>query len=148
MKVILTQDVKKVGKKGEIVDVKVGYARNFLFKQNLAVEATSQNLKELDEQLAAIKKKNEEELKAAQDLGKHIEELQVEVKLKTGEGGRTFGSISTKEIADVLKSNFKIDIDKKKLQLDEPIKSLGTHTVTVKLHPEVNAQLKVKVSAE
>lgn len=148
MKVILTQDVKKVGKKGEIVDVKVGYARNFLFKQNLAVEATSQNLKELDEQLAAIKKQNEEELKAAQDLGKHIEELQVEVKLKTGEGGRTFGSISTKEIADVLKSNFKIDIDKKKLQLDEPIKSLGTHTVTVKLHPEVNAQLKVKVSAE
>ncbi|NLJ89656.1 MAG: 50S ribosomal protein L9 [Clostridiales bacterium] len=148
MKVILTQDVKKVGKKGEIVDVKVGYARNFLFKQNLAVEATSQNLKELDEQLAAIKKQNEEELKAAQDLGKHIEELQVEVKLKTGEGGRTFGSISTKEIADVLKANFKIDIDKKKLQLDEPIKSLGTHTVTVKLHPEVNAQLKVKVSAE
>ncbi len=148
MKVILTQDVKKIGKKGEVIEVKVGYARNFLFKQNLAVEATNQNLKELDNKLAASKKQSEEELKLAQDFKKQIEAIQVEVKLKAGEGGKTFGSISTKEISEVLKATFNIDVDRKKLQLEEPIKSLGTHVVNAKLHPEVNAQLKVKVSEE
>lgn len=148
MKVILIQDVNKIGKKGEIVEVKAGYAKNFLFKQKLAVEATSKNLKELERQLAEIKKQNEEELQAARDLAAQIEEIQVEVKLKTGAGGRTFGSVSTKEISDVLKTSFNIDIDKKKLQLDDPIKSLGIHKVNAKLHPEVNAELKVKVSEE
>ena len=148
MKVILIQDVNKIGKKGEIVEVKAGYAKNFLFKQKLAVEATSKNLKELERQLAEIKKQNEEELQAARDLAAQIEEIQVEVKLKTGAGGRTFGSVSTKEISDVLKTSFNIDIDKKKLHLDDPIKSLGIHKVNAKLHPEVNAELKVKVSEE
>ena len=148
MKVILIQDVNKIGKKGEIVEVKAGYAKNFLFKQKLAVEATSKNLKELERQLAEIKKQNEEELQAARDLAAQLAEIQVEVKLKTGAGGRTFGSVSTKEISDVLKTSFNIDIDKKKLQLDDPIKSLGIHKVNAKLHPEVNAELKVKVSEE
>lgn len=148
MKVILIQDVNKVGKQGEIIEVKAGYAKNFLFKQNLAVEATNKNLRELNNKLAAIKKQSEDEIKAAKSLAKEIEEVQVEVKLKAGKGGKTFGSISTKEVADVLKANFNIEVDKKKLQLDEPIKSLGTHTVNVKLHPEVNAQLKVKVREE
>lgn len=148
MKVILIQDVNKVGKQGEIIEVKAGYAKNFLFKQNLAVEATNKNLRELNNKLAAIKKQSEDEIKAAESLAKEIEEVQVEVKLKAGKGGKTFGSISTKEVADVLKANFNIEVDKKKLQLDEPIKSLGSHTVNVKLHPEVNAQLKVKVREE
>lgn len=148
MKVILTQDVKKLGSQGEIVEVKSGYARNFLFPKGFAVEATKKNLNQLENKLAAIEKVNEEELEAAQELANKIETIKVEVKLKAGEGGKTFGSISTKEIADVLKSEFNLDVDKKKLQLEEPIKSLGNHIVNVKLHPEVNCELKVKVNAE
>ncbi len=148
MKVILTQDVNKIGKKGEVVDVKDGYARNFLLPQDLAVQATPKNLKQLKKQEAAIEKKNAEELAKAQELAKEIESIQVEVSLKSGEGGKTFGSISSKEIADVLKSGFDLDVDKKKIQIEEAIKSIGTHIVTVKLHPEVTCELKVKVNEE
>lgn len=148
MKVILTQDVNKIGKKGEVVDVKDGYARNFLLPQDLAVQATPKNLKQLKKQEAAIEKKNAEELAKAQELAKEIESIQVEVSLKSGEGGKTFGSISSKEIADVLKSGFDLDVDKKKIQIEEAIKSIGTHIVTVRLHPEVTCELKVKVNEE
>lgn len=148
MKLILKQDVEKIGKKGEVVNVKDGYARNFLLPQDLAVEATPKNLKQLKKQVAAIEKKNAEELAQAQDLAKKIEAAQVEVSLKSGEGGKTFGSISSKEIADVLKSEVGFDVDKKKIQIEEAIKSIGTHIVTVKLHPEVTCELKVKVNEE
>ena len=146
MIVILQKDVKKLGKQGEIVQVKDGYARNFLFPRELAVEATDKNLRQLDNKLLSIKKQNEEELAEAQTLAKRIEELQVELKLKAGEGGKTFGSISTKEIADTLKSEFDLEVDRRKLGLEEPIKSLGTHLVNVKLHQEVTAELKVNVT--
>lgn len=148
MKVILKQDVKKIGKNGEVVDVKDGYARNFLLPQNFAVEATPKNLKQRKKQMAAIEKKNAEELAQAQEFAKKIEAVQIEVSLKSGEGGKTFGSISSKEIADVLKSKVDFDVDKKKIQVEEAIKSIGTHIVTVKLHPEVICELKVKVNEE
>lgn len=148
MKVILKQDVEKIGKRGEVVEVKDGYARNFLFPQNLAVEATSKNLKQLKRQMAAIEKKNAEDLAQAQEQAKKIEAVQIEVSLKAGEGGKTFGSISSKEIADVLKTKVDFDVDKKKIQIEESIKSIGTHIVTVKLHPEVTCELKVKVNEE
>lgn len=148
MKVILIEDVKKIGKKGQIVDVKSGYARNFLFPKDLAIEATPQNLNQLKNKQAAELKKNEEELQEAVAFGKQIEDIQVEVSLKTGEGGKTFGSISTKEISGILKSKFGFDVDKKKIQLDEPIRSIGTHIVNVRLHPEVVSELKVKVNEE
>lgn len=146
MKVILMEDVNKIGKQGEVVEVKKGYARNFLFPQGLALEATNKNLKQLDFKLKAVEKQSEEELEQARELGNQVKAAEVVVKLKAGEGGKTFGSISTKEIAEVLKSEFNIEIDKKKLQLEEPIKSLGTHIVNVKLHPEVNVELKVVVN--
>lgn len=148
MKVILMKDLEKIGQKGEIVEVKDGYARNFLLPKEYAVEATNNNLNRLKNKLAAIQKQNEEELQAAQEIANKIESIQVDVKLKVGEGGKTFGSISTKEVADVLKSEFKLDVDRKKLQLENPIKSIGTHAVNVKLHPEVTAELKVVVSEE
>lgn len=148
MKVILMKDLEKIGQKGEIVEVKDGYARNFLLPKEYAVEATNKNLNRLKNKLAAIQKQNEEELQAAQEIANKIESIQVDVKLKVGEGGKTFGSISTKEVADVLKSEFKLDVDRKKLQLENPIKSIGTHAVNVKLHPEVTAELKVVVSEE
>ena len=140
MKVILMKDLEKIGQKGEIVEVKDGYARNFLLPKEYAVEATNKNLNRLKNKLAAIQKQNEEELQAAQEIANKIESIQVDVKLKVGEGGKTFGSISTKEVADVLKSEFKLDVDRKKLQLENPIKSIGTHAVNVKLHPEVTAE--------
>lgn len=148
MKLILKQDVNKIGKKGEVVDVKDGYARNFLLPQDLAVPATPKNLKQLKKQEAAIDKKNAEELAEAQEFAEKIEAIQVEVSLKSGEGGKTFGSISSKEISDVLKSEFGVDVDKKKIQIEEAIKSIGTHIVTIKLHPEVTCELKVKVNEE
>ena len=148
MKLILKQDVNKIGKKGEVVDVKDGYARNFLLPKDLAVLATPKNLKQLKKQEAATEKKNAEELAEAQEFAEKIEAIQVEVSLKSGEGGKTFGSISSKEISDVLKSEFGVDVDKKKIQIEEAIKSIGTHIVTIKLHPEVTCELKVKVNEE
>lgn len=148
MKVILVKDVKSLGKKGEIVNVSGGYARNYILPKDLGVEATPSNLKKLKSQQAAKEKRNQEVLEEAKELAKEIESLLVKVTLRAGEGGKTFGSISTKEISDVLKEEFNLEIDKKKLQLSEPIKSLGDHLVIVKLHPEVTTKLKVKVSEQ
>lgn len=148
MKVILLQDVKSVGKKGEVVDVSDGYAKNFIFKKKLGVEADAKNLNDLK-----LKKANDEKvaaalLAAAKDFAKVIEEKTVVVKLKAGEGGKTFGSVSTKEIATEAKVQFDLDIDKKKVVLNEAIKTFGTFEVPVKLHPQVTATLKVKVEEE
>ena len=148
MQVILLQDVKSLGKKGELVNISDGYARNFILPKKLGLEANAKNLNDLKLQKAAEDKKQKELLEEAQTLGKNLETKTLEVKIKAGEGGRTFGSISTKEIAGALKTQCGIDIDKKKLHLPEPIKTIGTHTVPVKLHPQVTAELKVKVSEQ
>lgn len=147
MKVILLEDVKKVGKKGEIVEVSDGYARNFIFKKKLGEAATAQTINDAKMKSAADQRQRAEELADAQALGKRLKELSVTVSMKAGEGGKTFGSISTKEIAKAAKEQLSIEIDKKKLQLKEPIKSLGSHKVKVKLHPKVTSELTVKVVA-
>ncbi|SHO49362.1 50S ribosomal protein L9 [Anaerocolumna xylanovorans] len=146
MQIILTQDVKALGKKGEMVNVSDGYARNFILPKKLGLEASAKNLNDLKLQKAAEERRQKEILEEAQVLGKELESKTLEVKIKTGEGGRTFGSISSKEIAQELKTQYGLDIDKKKLQINDPIKTLGTHTVPVKLHPQVTAELKVKVT--
>ena len=145
MKVILLQDVKSVGKKGELVEVSDGYARNFIFKKKLGVEATPKNLNDLK-----LKKQNEakvaaENLSDAQTFAKEIETKSVELTIKAGEGGRVFGSVSTKEIAAAAKEQLGYDLDKKKMQLKEPIKNTGTYMVPIRLHPKVTAELKVIV---
>lgn len=147
MDIILLQDVKALGKKGEIVKVNDGYARNFILPKKLGLEATKQNLYELNNQKAAEAKKQQEILEEAQKLAKHLEQLTIKLAIKAGEGGRSFGSVSSKEIAVALKEQFKLDIDKKKLQLNDPIKHAGSYTVPAKLHPQVTAELKIKVDA-
>ncbi|MDY5987907.1 50S ribosomal protein L9 [Sporofaciens sp. SGI.106] len=148
MKVILLEDVKSLGKKGEIVEVNDGYARNFLLKTKKGVEANSKNLNDLKLQKANADKVAQENLEAAQELGKKIEAGKVEVSIKTGEGGKVFGSVSSKEIAAAVEEQMGLKLDKKKIQLKEQIKSLGTHNVPVKLHAKVTAELKVVVKEE
>ena len=148
MKVILLTDVKSVGKKGEIVNVSDAYAINVIFSKKTALEANSKNLNDLKLQNKHKEKVEEENLESAKELAKRLEDLKVEVKIKTGEGGRTFGSVSTKEISAAVKSQLDLDIDKKKMQLQEPIKSLGTHEVPLRLHPKVTGILRVHVNAE
>jgi len=145
MKVILLQDVKSVGKSGDVVDVSDGYAKNFIFKKKLGIPADSKNLNDLKLKKANDEKVAAENLAYAQEFAKELETKTIVVKLKAGEGGKTFGSISSKEIAQEAKSQFDIDIDKKKIVLAEAIKSFGTFEVPVKLHPSVTANLKVKV---
>lgn len=145
MKVILLEDVKSLGKKGEIVNVNDGYARNFILPKKLGMEATGKNLNDLKLKKANEDRIYQEQLESAQDLAKKIEAGQIEVAIKTGEGGRAFGSISSKEIAVEVKTQMGYDIDKKKIQLKDVIKTLGTHTVPVKLHAKVMAELKVVV---
>lgn len=147
MDIILMQDVKSLGKKGEIVKVNDGYARNFILPKKLGMEATKQNLYDLNMQKAAEVKKQKELLEEAQSFAKKLEELTVTVSIKAGEGGKTFGSVSTKEIAEAAKKQFNLDIDKKKLQLNDPIKHAGSYTVPVKIHPQVTAEMTVKVDA-
>ena len=145
MEVILLADVKNVGKKGEIVKVSDGYARNFILKKNLGVEKTDKTMHDLKLQKAAEARKQQEILEEAQNLAKQIEAGSIVLKMKAGEGGRTFGSISTKEITNALKEQLKIEVDKKKLQLAEPIRNFGTYHVPVRLHPKVTAEVTVKV---
>lgn len=148
MKIILLQDVKSLGKQGEIVDVSDGYARNFILPKKVGLEANSKNLNDLKLQKANEEKRAKELLEAAKELAKVLETKEVVVKMKSGEGGRTFGSISSKEIAAEAKKQCDLELDKKKIQLPEPIKALGAYEVTVKLHPKVSAKLKVKVVEE
>ena len=148
MKVILTEDVKSLGKKGEIVEVSDGYARNFILKKKKGVEANSKNLNDLKLKKANEDKIAQEQYEAAVELGKKIEAGQIEVSIKTGEGGKAFGSIASKEIATEVKAQKGLDVDKKKVQLKDAIKTLGTHTVPVKLHPKVTVDLKVIVTEE
>ena len=146
MKVILLEDVKALGKKGEIVNVSDGYARNCILPKKLGLEATSKNLNDLKLKKANEAKVAQEQLEEAQALGKKIEAGKVELAIKVGEGGRAFGSVSSKEIAAAVKEQMGYDIDKKKIQLKDALKTLGTHTVPIKLHPKVTADLKVIVT--
>jgi large subunit ribosomal protein L9 len=148
MKVILLQDVKALGKKGDIVEVSDGYARNAILPKKLGVEATTKNRNDLKLQQKHADKVAAENLEKAKELAKVIEQQKVIVKLKTGEGGRTFGSVSTKEIAQAAREQTGLDLDKKKMQLAESIKALGSYEVPVKLHPQVTAKLTVQVTEE
>ena len=145
MKVILLQDVRSVGKKGDIVDVSDGYAKNFILKKKLGMIADAKNMNDLKLKKANEEKVAAENLEAAKEFAKELEKKTVVVKLKAGEGGKAFGSVTGKEIAQEAKTQFDMDIDKKKIVLPEAIKSFGTFDVPVKLHPEVTANLKVKV---
>jgi len=148
MKVILLEDVKALGKKGQIVNVNDGYARNFILPKKLGLEANGKNLNDLKLQKANEEKVAQQILDEAKELGKKIEAGKVELAIKIGEGGRAFGSVSSKEIAVAVKDQMGYDIDKKKIQLKDAIKTLGTHTVPVKLHPKVTVELKVIVTEE
>lgn len=146
MKVILLEDVKNVGKKGQIINSKDGYARNFLFPKNLAIEATEINLRNLDNAKKKKEEKEQEILEQAKVLEEELLQKTIVIKTKTGENGKLFGSITTKEISDLLEKEHGISIDKKKYDLEETIKSVGEYYVKIKLHPMVNAKLKVIVT--
>lgn len=145
MKVIFTEDVKGKGKKGEVKNVSDGYARNYLLKNNLAVEATGGNMKALTAQKNKEKQLEQEEVDEAKKLKEQLANLEVELKAKSGEGGRLFGSITSKQIAEELKKTHKIKMDKRKIELDNPIRALGYTNVPVKIHPEVTGTIKVHV---
>lgn len=147
MKVIFLQDVKGKGKKGEVKNVSDGYARNYLFPNNLAVEATKGNLKELEQQKKATEKKAQKQLEEAKQLKEKLENEKIEIKAKAGEGGRLFGAVSTKQIADTLKKKG-YKVDKRKIELEEPIRSLGVTKTPIKIHPEVTATVNVHVIEE
>ena len=146
MKVILLEDVKSVGKKGDLVELKDGYAKNFILPKKLGVEATDANKNTLKLQKQNEERIAKEQFEAAQSFAAEIEQMTVKVEIKGGEGGRTFGSVSSKEIAKAVSDQYGKEIDKKNIQLSEAIKMAGTHEVTVKLHPKVSAKLKVHVA--
>lgn len=148
MKIILLEDVKSVGKKGDLVEIKEGYARNFIIPRKLGVEATDANKNTLKLQKQNEEKIAKEQLEAAEALAADIGQMTVRMEIKGGEGGKTFGSVSSKEIAKAVADQYGKEIDKKKIQIDETIKAAGMYEVTVKLHPKVTAKLKVHVEAK
>ena len=146
MKVILLQDVKSVGKKGDIVEANDGYARNFLLPKKFAVEATGKNLNDLKLQNANKEKIAAQALADAESFAEELSKKEIVVSIKAGEGGKTFGSVSSKEMAAEYKKQCGVEIDKKKIVLDEPIRSFGAYEVKIKLHPKVTGTLRVKVT--
>lgn len=148
MKVILKQDVKGLGKKESLHEVSDGYARNFLLPKGLAVEASASNMNVMNTKKEAEKSKKDRELAQARALADRLKSITVVIKTKAGENGKLFGSITSKDITDKLKSNFSLDIDKRKIHMPDAIKALGTTEVEIKLYPEVSAKLTVKVEQE
>ena len=146
MKVILLKDEKKLGKKGDIINASDGYARNYILPQGIGVEATPANINDLKLQKANEKKVADEKLEEAKKLADKLASIEVNTTIKTGAGGRAFGSISSKEIAEECKNQHGITLDKKKIVLDDPIKSPGTYNIPVKIHPQVTGTLKVTVT--
>lgn len=146
MKIILLQDEKKLGKKGDIINASDGYARNYILPQKIGVEATPKNMNDLKLQKANEDKIAKEQLEAAKALAAELESKSVTLKIKAGEGGKAFGSVSSKEIAAAYKEQHGIELDKKKIQLSESLKNFGTYEVSVKLHPQVSGKLTVKVA--
>lgn len=147
MKVILKADIKGVGKKDQVINASDGYARNFLFPKNLAVEANNENMAKLKSKNESVAFKKETEKAAAQEIANKIEKLSLTMKVKAGENGKIFGGVTAKEIADVLKKDYSIDVDKKKINLNETIKNLGSFNVEMKLYEGVIANLKLHVEA-
>jgi large subunit ribosomal protein L9 len=147
MKVILRDDVKNVGNMGQVIDVADGYARNYLVPSGLAIEANTKNIKSLEHEKRIIGEKAKKIKNSAQDLASKISTITLTIKANAGEEGKLFGSVTTMDIAELLK-NEGIEIDKKKISLDEPIKRLGSYSVNVKIHPEISAQLAVEVVQE
>ena len=145
MKVILKQDIKGLGKKESMVEVSDGYARNYLLPKGLAVEANISNINVMNTKKQAEKMKKDKELANAKELAAKIKEITVVIKAKAGENGKLFGSITSKDIADKLKNDFGIDLDKRKLVMPEPLKGLGTYEIEAKLYPEVSSKLTVKI---
>lgn len=148
MKVILLQDVKAQGKKDDVVEVNDGYARNFLFPRKLAIEANKSNMNELSNRKAAENFRAEQELKKAQEQGAALKEKSVTIYQKTGAGDKLFGSVTAKEIAEAVKKAYGIDIDKKKIVLDEPIKALGEYKAELKLHVNVHVTITVIIASK
>lgn len=146
MKIILLQDEKKLGKKGDIIEASDGYARNYILPKKIGVEATSKNMNDLKLQKANEDKRAKEQLDAAKALAAELEGKQVVLKIKAGEGGKAFGSVSAKDIAEAYMSQHKLELDKKKIQLPDGLKSFGAYEVPVKLHPQVTGKLNVKVT--
>ena len=147
MKVILQQEVKKLGKKGDIIEVSEGYARNYLLPQKLAIAATSNNVNTANQQKASEERKKERLLDEAKLLAAQMTKIAVSIPVKMGEGGRLFGSVTAKDIAEALTNQHKLEIDKRKIELKDALKALGTYTVTIKLHAEVSTQIQVTVTA-
>ncbi|MFA7572546.1 MAG: 50S ribosomal protein L9 [Lutispora sp.] len=148
MKVILLQDVKSLGKKDDIVNVSDGYARNFLFPKKLAAEATTGKLNEISDKKSAMQNRKKKELEDAKALAERIRNIELVIKTKAGVNGKLFGSITGKDIAELIKQKHKIEVDKKKIVLEDAIKSLGTQEVEIKVYPEVSAKIKVTVTEE
>ena len=145
MKVIVIEDVKSLGKKGELVNVNDGYARNYILAKKLGVEATPKNLNDLKLKKANEEKRAKEIYEEAAAFAERLSKMEVNVSIKAGEGGKIFGSVSSKEIAQAAQEQLGVELDKKKMQLPSPIKSVGTQMVPIRLHPKVTAQLKVNV---
>ena len=145
MKVILLKDVKGTGKKNEVKEVSDGYARNYLLPKKLAVPADNTNMKELNEKNKSKELKAQKEYEEAVELGKKMEDMSVTIYSKAGEGGRLFGSITSKDIADQLKKQHGVEVDKRKVSLDEPIRVLGSRFVEVKIHQKVTTKIRVDV---
>lgn len=145
MKIILLSDVKKLGKKGDVVEVAEGYGRNYLIPRSLAVEASQGKLRQLDELKEVEKQKKKKMEEEAKEIAAKLKDIEVKVPVKVGEGGKLFGAISNKDVSDQLKKQHNIKVDKKKIDLKAPIKNLGTYNVTIKLHPKAHTEIKVVV---
>ncbi|MDD2496685.1 MAG: 50S ribosomal protein L9 [Desulfitobacteriaceae bacterium] len=148
MKVILMQDVKNLGKKGDVVEAAEGYARNFLLPKRLVVEASKANLTQLAQENAHLKAKKDKELEQAKATGEKLREAVINICAKAGEGGRLFGSVTNKEISEQVAGQFKVKVDKRKIEISEPIKNLGTYEAVIKLHPEVQVKVKINVCSQ
>jgi len=148
MKVILTQDVKSLGKKGDVVQVAEGYGRNYILPKGLGIEASPANLKNLALENARVDAAKKKELEHARNLGKKLDGAVVNISAKAGEGGRLFGSVTNKEVAEQMKSQFNVEIDRRKMEIKEVIKNTGTYDAVIKLHPEVQVKIKINVTSQ
>ena len=148
MKVVLLQEVKKLGKKGEILEVAEGYARNFLLPKKLAAAATADTLNQLQQQKAAAADRQKRQLEEAKLLASQLAKIEVKVAAKAGEGGKLFGAVTTKDVADAAKAQHGLELDRRKMDIPEPIKNLGPAAVVLKLHPEVTTEIKIQVVGE
>jgi large subunit ribosomal protein L9 len=148
MKVVLLEEVKKLGKKGDVLEVAEGYARNFLLPKKLAAPATADTLNQLQQQKAAAADRQKRQLEEAKLLAAQLAKIEVKVAAKAGEGGKLFGAVTTKDIADAAKAQHGIELDRRKMEIPEPIKNMGPTTVVLKLHPEVTAEIKILVVGE